>query len=88
MIVYIILSIIILFLLYISNNKIEHYNMGTIDQLLAKDTQDIYLTGYHPNYYMVHPLNTNYTPYIVYGSPYMITTSKKKTLHSPFPYYI
>jgi len=91
-----IIFIIIVILIILCVQRKEHYNLGTIDQLMAKDPQDLYLTGdaykYVPPWYID---NTNYSDAgyyggigTYYGNPWYATypyvTSKRKT---NYPYY-
>ena len=70
----VLIIIIIIFILYFK--KKEHYNLGTIDQLMAKDAQDIYLTGNGDRYLSPWYINQNYSDIgLYYGNPYYYTLS-------------
>lgn len=85
----------ILWLIIFSNQRKEHYSMGALNQLMAKDVQDTYLTGdawkYIPPYGCNYPYcNYQYNTYPYTYGPWLIPTRYGKYSYyynSPYGYY-
>lgn len=64
-----IIFVIIIIIFILCFKKKEHYNLGTIDQLMAKDAQDMYLTGDAYRYVSPWYVNQNYNGIGTYYGP-------------------